>query len=62
MYKPLAAANKTPLLKMVMGNMTWETGDKLFAMMGVNSATGAKGKEKAMHINAFESAPPNAPE
>ena len=62
MYMPLAAANKTALLKMVNGNMNWEIGDKLLAMTGANKVTGANGKAKAMHMRAFESAPPNAPE
>jgi hypothetical protein len=62
MYKPLAAAKRTALLNMVNGNMNWATGDKLFAKTGVNRVTGAKGKATAMHIRAFESAPPNAPE
>ena len=62
MYMPLAAANKTALLNMVNGNMTWDMGDKPSAKMGVNRVTGANGKAKAMHMRAFESAPPNAPE
>ncbi len=37
-------------------------GDKPPAKMGVNRVTGANGKAKAMHMRAFESAPPNAPE
>ena len=62
MYTPLAAANRTALLNMVNGKMNWAIGDKLFAKMGVKRVIGAKGKENAMHIKAFESAPPNAPE
>jgi len=61
MYRQLAAANKTPLLNIVSGYISWERGERLLAKMGMNKATGAKGKEKAMHIRAFESAPPNAP-
>ena len=62
MYMQLAAANKTALLKMVNGNMNCEMGDKLpLPKMGVNRA-GAKGRARAMHMRAFESAPPNAPE
>ena len=37
-------------------------GDKPPLKMGVNKITGANGKAKAMHMRAFESAPPNAPE
>ena len=63
MYMPLAAANKTALLNMVNGNMNCEMGDKLpLPKMGVNAVSGAKGKATAMHMRAFESAPPNAPE
>lgn len=61
MYMLLAAANRTALPKMVMGNMTCEVGDIAPAIRGVNNAKGAKGKASAMHMRAFESAPPKPP-
>ncbi len=57
----LAAANKTPLPKIVIGNIICEVGDIASASRGVNNANGAKGKARAMHMKAFESAPPNPP-
>ena len=42
--------------------MTCEIGDKPAEMMGVEKISGAKGNATAMHIRAFESAPPNPPE
>ena len=62
MYMQLAAANKTALLNMVNGNMNCEIGDMAPVKIGVNRVCGAKGKATAMHMRAFESAPPNAPE
>ena len=58
---PLAAANKTALPKIVRGNKTCEVGDTPPAIRGVNNATGAKGKDRAMHMRALESAPPKPP-
>lgn len=46
---------------MAMGNITWEVGDIASASRGVNKAIGANGKARAMHMRAFESAPPNPP-
>lgn len=62
MYMPLAAANSTALLKMVKGKMNWEMGDMAPVKMGVNRVCGAKGKARAMHMRALESAPPKPPE
>ena len=59
---PLAAASKTPLVKMVNGKRFWERGETPEAKIGVNSVSVEKGKARAMHIRAFESAPPNPPE
>jgi len=59
---PLAAANRTELLKIVNGKMTFEIGDTPEAKIGLNNASVEKGKAKAMHIKALESAPPNPPE
>lgn len=57
----LAAANKTAFPKIVIGNMNCEVGDIAPARIGENKAKGAKGKARAMHMKAFESAPPNPP-
>jgi len=57
----LAAANKTELPKMVIGNINWEVGEIASDSRGVNNTKGAKGNARAMHIKAFESAPPNPP-
>lgn len=59
---PLAAANKTALLKIVIGKRTCEIGDVPEAIIGLNRFSVEKGKAKAMHIKALESAPPNPPE
>ena len=61
MYIPLAAANRTALPKIVIGNMICEVGDTASASRGVNNAKGAKGKARAMHMKALESAPPKPP-
>ncbi len=58
----VAAASRTPLLRMVMGKKYWEIGERPPRSKGENRVCGKKGSEKAMHIRAFESAPPNAPE
>ncbi len=58
---PLAAANRTELLKIVRGKMFCERGETPEAKMGGNSFSVEKGSARAMHIRAFESAPPNAP-
>jgi len=57
----LAAANKTALPKIVIGNIICEVGDIASTIKGVNNAKGANGKARAMHMKAFESAPPNPP-
>jgi hypothetical protein len=57
----LAAANKTLLPKIVIGKIICEVGDIASAIRGVNKDKGAKGKARAMHMKAFESAPPNPP-
>ena len=59
---PLAAANKTALLKIVNGKRTCEMGETPEAMRGVNSTSVEKGNARAIHIRALESAPPNPPE
>jgi len=61
MYTPLKAANRTPLLKMVNGKINCEIGDTVSVKIGVNRVCGAKGKARAMHMRAFESAPPKPP-
>ena len=58
---PLAAAKRTALPKIVIGNITCEVGDTPPDIKGVNSAKGAKGRDRAMHMRAFESAPPKPP-
>jgi hypothetical protein len=62
MYMPLAAANKTPLVKTVNGKMNCEIGEDAVFKMGVIRIVGAKGMAMARHMRAFESAPPNPPE
>jgi hypothetical protein len=62
MYIPLAAANKTELLKIAKGKRFCKRGETPEAIMGVNSISVDKGNAKAIHIKALESAPPNAPE
>lgn len=62
MYTPLAAASKTELLKIVIGKRNWEMGDTPEAIIGLNSVSVEKGRARAMHIKALESAPPNPPE
>jgi hypothetical protein len=61
MYIPLAAANRTAFPKIVIGNMNCEIGDVAPVNMGVNNVVGAKGRAMAMHMRAFESAPPKPP-
>jgi len=60
-YIPLTAAKSTALPKMVIGNMICEVGETAPGNRGVNNAIGAKGRASAMHIRAFESAPPKPP-
>jgi hypothetical protein len=57
----LAAANKTALPKIVMGKIICDVGDIASANRGVNNVKGANGKARAIHMKAFESAPPNPP-
>jgi len=57
---PLAAASRTELLKIVKGKIICERGET--PIRGGNSVSVEKGKARAMHIRAFESAPPNPPE
>jgi len=56
---PLAAANRTAFPKIVIGKISSDIGET--ANRGLNSRRGAKGSESAMHIRAFESAPPKPP-
>jgi len=58
---PLAAANKTELLKIVNGKRFCARGETPEAKIGVSNISGKKGNARAMHMSAFESAPPNAP-
>jgi len=58
---PLAAANKTELLKIVNGKRFCARGETPEGKIGVNRVSGKKGNARAMHISALESAPPNPP-
>jgi len=49
------------LPKIVIGNIICEVGDIALVNRGVNNAKGAKGNASAIHMKAFESAPPNPP-
>jgi len=61
MYIPLVAANKTAFPKIVSGKTKIEIGEITSEKYGIMKANGAKGKDSAKHISAFESAPPNIP-
>ena len=61
-YSPLAAANKTEFEKIVNGKMFCDNGETPEAIIGANKSSVEKGRARAMHIKALESAPPNPPE
>jgi hypothetical protein len=44
-----------------MGNIRFDCGEIAACIGGENNTMGAKGNANAMHISAFESAPPNPP-
>ena len=61
-YPELAAAIRTELLRITIGKRNVARGDTPLGIKGVKSISVENGNASDIHMNAFESAPPNPPE